>query len=403
MTGIQDIQNKYSPEMALIILVCRVYFKRAGIDEIDRYVADNRIDWGLFEQIITAHQVRPFIFKVLAEKTANIPADFLAGLRSNCYQIATGNLRKLEELVRLHKLFKARGIPNIPYKGVLLSRLLFNDYISRETSDIDFLIDKKYFSRAHAIILNEGYKPRFYNPDFEKQFLKSSHELLYRKNSPAGAIKIEMHWAATSNMMSIPLPDEYLLAGLQTIRLQGEDIDIFDLQRHLLILLVHHGVNDVWRTLRHSIDLAVFIEKYSDAIDWDTFITAAKKYKINHTTAIGMQITRQLFGIEIPGVYRKYNEAPGMILDNLLRFPAIKKRKLNFKSLRQQMFLRDSFMDKIGLLGAYIYAGITPNVRDMEAYRLPGGWFVLYYFMKPFRIFFKGNKKRPGPATTAIL
>ena len=122
MTGIQDIQNKYSPEMALIILVCRVYFKRAGIDEIDRYVADNRIDWGLFEQIITAHQVRPFIFKVLAEKTANIPAGFLTGLRSNCYQIATGNLRKLEELVRLHKLFKARGIPNIPNKGVLLSR-----------------------------------------------------------------------------------------------------------------------------------------------------------------------------------------------------------------------------------------------------------------------------------------
>lgn len=389
MMSLEEIRRKYTPEMALTILIFRVYFKRLAGNEIGQYISLNKIDWSLFEQIIAGHQVRPVVYKVLSVNSSGIPAPVLAQLRQNCLKIASGNLRNVEELVRLHKLLKVHGIPNVPYKGVILSQFLFNDYISRETTDIDFMIDRKYFPQAHKLLIDDGYNPRFYNPDFEQQFLNTSHEILYRKAGTSEQFKIELHWAATSKMMHIPLPNDYLFTSLQTIKLSGEDTDIFNLENHLLVLLVHHGVNDVWRSLRHCLDVAVFLEKFSSQIDWNRFQKATRKYKVHHTTQIGFLIARQLFGTEIPGIYNTDNRLPEGILNNILRFPALKKRKLNFENLSQQLFLRDSFTDKLALLGCYIAAGITPNVRDMEAYRLPKNRYLLYYFVKPYRLLFK--------------
>jgi hypothetical protein len=386
MIAINKIRDAYKPEMALVILLCRIYFERGTSSEIADFIATNKIDWLLFTEIITAHKLRPFLYKVLSASSDAIPNGVLTALRAQCLTITTGNMRRREEMSRLHTLLKARGIPNVPYKGVILSQALFDDFTSRETSDIDFMIHRRHFGDAHKLLIKEGYRPRFYNPGFEKQFLNTSHELLYRKKSPAGNIKIEIHWAATSQMMSIPLPTDYLFNGLQTLKLPGGETDVFNLQNHLLLLLIHHGVNDVWRSLRDSVDIAIYLERYSDAIDWPVFLKATNAFKISHTTKIGFLIAARLFGTAIPAVFNDKVALPAAIIDNLLNYPPIRKPKLNMENLRQQLFLRDSFKDKAVLLLAYLYAGITPNIRDMEAYPLPANRYLLYYIIKPFRI-----------------
>lgn len=389
MISIREIRDRYTPEMALAILICRVYFNTATSTEINDYVTSNRIDWNLFEQIITTHQVRPLIYKVLSANNACIDHIFIETLRKKCFRIATQNLHKLEELVHVNKLFKKYGIKSVPYKGVILGQALFGDFVSRETVDIDFLMDEVYFSIARKILVEEGYTTRYYNPDFEKQFLRTSHELQFSKVTSKGEIKIEIHWAVTNNMMNIPLPNADILCDLQTISLLGEDIDILNLENHLLVLLVHHGVNDIWRILKHTIDIGIFLEKYDSATDWNTFRDATIKYKIRHTTEIGFLIAHKLFGIAIPASYLTKATDHGKIIDNLLSFPSIKKRKLNLENLEQQLFLRDSFTDKLRMLLSYIRTGITPNVRDMEAFPVAKKWYILYYLIKPYRILFR--------------
>ena len=392
MISIRDISEKYTPEMALAILICRVYFKKASGTELQEFVTTHKIDWQLFERIITAHQVRPLIYKVLSAHNAAVDTVFLDRLRNNCFHIATGNLQNLEELTRLYQLFREGGIKNVPYKGVILSYFLFGDFISRETVDIDFLIDATDFSKAREILIKEGYTPRYYNPDFERQFLRSSHELQFKKTTSSGTVKIEIHWAATNIMMNIPMPNADIFNGLQTIKLPGGETTIFNLQNHLLVLLVHHGVNDVWRVLRHTLDIALFLDKYRSEIDWQAFHQATIKYKIRHTTEVGFLITEQLFGITPPAPYKSGTTLPEKIPGNILTFPAIKKLKLNTENLQQQLFLRDSFADKISLMLSYARTGITPNVRDMEAYPIAKKWYPLYYFIKPFRIIFGRSK-----------
>lgn len=379
--------------MALTILVCRVYLGKANGIELLDYVTNNAIDWQLFERIITAHQIRPLIYKTLSAHPSGIDPLFLEKLRKICFRIAKGNLQKLEELVRLNKLFSEHGVKNVPYKGVILSQFLFGDYISRETADIDFLTDAVYFSKAYDILAADGYKPRYYNPDFERQFLRTSHELLFSKTTPSGTMQVEIHWAATNQMMHIPLPNGHIFQNLDTINLLGRDTPILNLENHFLVLLVHHGVNDIWRTLRHSLDVSLFLEKYSSAIDWDTFREATSKYKIRHTTAAGFLVSHQLFGTSIPKPFIPDAGNADKLLQNLLRFPAIKKRKLNLENLRQQLFLRDSFTDKLRLLASYIQTGVSPNVRDMEAYPVSKKWYALYYFIKPYRILFNRHRQ----------
>jgi Uncharacterised nucleotidyltransferase len=386
MIAIPTIQEKYTPEMALTILVCRVFFNTASPNELKEYLAGNKIDWPCFEQIITSHQVRPLIYKVLAAHPSGVDTAFLETLRTNCYRIATGNLGKLEEVKRLSLLLSNGGVMVAPYKGVVLSQLLFDDFISRETVDIDLIIDPADFSKAYNILVADGYTPRYYDPAFEKQILRTSHELQFKK----GELKIEIHWAATNPMMNIPLPNADLQQDMGSLQVLGTDVKVFSLRSHLLLLLVHHGVNDVWRTLRHVLDICLFLQKHRNDIDWKDFHAATIKYKIRHTTEMGFLITQQLFGIVIPELYRGGN-TPGSIVNNLFTFPAIKKNKLTSENLSQQLFLRDSTSDKIKLLGAYISTAITPNIRDMEAYPLKRKWYGLYYFIKPFRILFRKN------------
>ncbi len=388
MIDIREIKERYTPEMALIILICRVYFGTAAPEEVDVYLEYSSIDWAFVERIITAHQIHPFVFKVLSVRQGRVDDAFMAALRNYCRSIAAGNLQKLTELTQAYKAMQVAGVQAVPYKGVLLSQILFGDYITRETADIDFLLRPETFTKAHAALTRLGFTSKYYNPDFEQQFLKTSHELLYRKETPSGPIKIELHWAATNHMMNIPLGNDDILSDLHAVQLPGGQVSALSLQNHLLVLLVHHGVNDVWRVLRHGLDIALFVHKMGAQVDWQSLQSATVRYKIRHTTEIGLALNHQLFGVPIPAPFLVSAPLPQKIVDNILIFPSLPKPKLALGNLRQQLFLRDSTLDKIRLLAEYIITGVTPNVRDMEAMPLPKALYPLYFIAKPFRLLF---------------
>ena len=396
MISLEKIEENYRPEMALTILILRVYFKRIKSGEIENYTLNRKINWKLFQEIIFTHQIHPVIYKVVSANESGFPVAILEKIRKKTIKVATGNLRYLEELVRLNKLLKEGGVSNIPYKGVILSWYIFKDFLSRVTSDIDFLIDKQSFAAAHKLLIDDGYEPKYYNPDFEQQILSSSHELMYKKAGPSGTYKIEIHWALTSKMMNVSLPNDFILNNPLSLLLMGENVAVLNIEKHLLAILVHHGINDAWRSLRHCQDIAALLDKYSTSIDWEEFHLATRKYRINHTTETGFRIAHELLGTEIPVIYNTKNGLNQNVLNNLLYFPALDKGKLNLENLKQQLFLRDSAGDRLKLLWCYLTSAFTPNVRDMEAFKVRKNRYFLYYFLKPCRILFNRrqvNKK----------
>lgn len=390
MIGTEQISSRYTPEMGLVILSGRVYFHTATAADLHQFVATHTINWPLFAHMIAAHQIRPFVYKVLSAHIEDIDGAFLETLRANCFKIAAGNMLKAEELVRIAGIFSDKGIKCLAYKGVVLSNYLFSDLISRETADIDLLLQPADFRAAMALLVQDGYEVRFYNPQFEEEFLKTSHELLFKKTTPRGTIKIELHWRVTAEMMNIPLPNDDMMSQTGTVTILGHGINVPGIKQHLLALMVHHGVNDVWRTLRHVLDLSLFAVHYGDIINDRSFVDAAGIYRIRHTTETGFRIARLLFGIPVPPVFQSAKgDLPEALINNLLEFPALPRNKLSFTNFRQQLYLRDTTGDRMRLTGAYILTGIRPNVRDMEAVSLGRKWYFLYYIIKPFRLLFR--------------
>jgi len=325
------------------------------------------------------------MYKVLTANQYAVDSDFLHRLKNNNMQLASGNMMRLHELKCLVEAFVAEGLTAVPYKGVFLSQLLYGDFITRETVDIDIIILKDQFVAAHQLLTRLGYASRYYNPDFKQHILNTSHELQYAKTTERGNVKVELHWAATSHMMDIPLDMGGMMGTLGAANLHGHSLPTFQVQDHLLLLLIHHGVNDVWRTLRHLMDIALLLKNHSGVLDMNLLQKQAHACRMEYSAAIGFNMVNELLGIPLPASFSLV-VIPGSIKDNLLQFPPLKKSKLNADSLKQQLLLRDSLPHRLRLLGKYLKVAIQPNIRDMEAFPLPKGLYYLYYILKPFRL-----------------
>lgn len=377
--------EKYKPEMVLLLALIRTLVHADNTATVWQE-GSRELYWADFLQIVQAHQLSGMLTTMKYAERSPVPTEVWDKIRTTAFENARKNLRNFGELTRLHELLNKAGIRNTPYKGVLLSKLLFDDFVSRECSDIDFLIHQADFALAHELLIADGYRNRYYNPDFRSQFLQSSHELMYRKTENKHVYKIEIHWRVTSRMLNIPVPTNYLLEKATPENVLGKEVLQLDLTSHLLVILVHHAINDSWRSIRQCADLAVFVNRYRDAIDWLDLAKQTKKYRLYYASCVGFQLVNELFGVETPSDFRSDKKLPEAILDNLLQYPQKGKDKLNIGSFRRQLMLRDSFADRVRLLAAYLHAGYTPNVRDMEALRLPKVFYFLYYFIKPVRI-----------------
>ena len=389
MISINDIQQRYTAEIALCVLACRICLGNASQSELRCFIENTEIHWTRFSEIIKALKLKPIVARVFTGVTDILPAPYADQLQKNTMVQSARLMHRTAEVIYIHNKLKDAGIENVPYKGVVLSQQLFGDNISRHSSDMDFLINPGDFARAKAILETEGYVADYYNPAYEKFILKTSHELVFRKRKGNILLNFELHWAITNKMLDIPITNKKVMSEKMACRIAGVEIETFSLQNHFLVILIHHGVNDIWRSIRHAMDVALFVQLHSKSIDWKKLCADAHKYKIHYTASTGIQLAHELFGTPVPVEFSEKPSGIGAILHNMLRYPPIEKGKLKTDNIKQQLALRDSTIDKLRVLWAYVLTGITPNIRDMEAVHLPELLYPLYYIIKPFRILVK--------------
>lgn len=384
MISIRNIVEKYTAEMALFVLLCRVAFRRTNAAEVVGFLSDYKIDWDVFSRIIATHQLRPIIYRVLSTVSEHIDPQFLSHLKQDTLKIASGNLVRLDEMLKIHSALVEAGIANIPYKGVLLSQFLYGDFVTRETGDIDIMIRAKDISRAYNVMSACGYKPAHsIDLAFVDRFIKTESELMFVKHLASRLVKVEIHWEVTHDMMDVRVSVEQLFINAKGQVLLGKPVQTLDVKDLLVILMTHHGVNDVWRTFRHVADIAAFLEKDETVLSAPQMSNRFVDVGLSKTSAIGVQLCYDLFGVGAASPIQSTREYRA-ILHELLNFSPLDRNKLSAGNIRRQFRLRDSFADKLRLALGYVKVAFTPNVRDVETVRLPRSLHFLYYFLKPF-------------------
>lgn len=387
MLPVIHIKNKYSAEATLLMLLTRSYFKKAEGNEPQQFIAANSIDWSLFYQLVRAHGIRPFVYNLLVSYSLPVDEKVLQRLRIESLDMAKSNFERLNELVRMQCLLAKNGIEAVCYKGVLLSERLFGDFITRETCDIDFLVRAADFSKIREVFLSDGYaSDYYYTPEYEDVMLRTGCEYMFYKQIGSTLIKIELHWVVINPMQDVPVKNEYFFENSVTEQMSGEHIKRLNIESELLAMLIHHGVNDIWRSLKHVLDLSALLYRYSETINPAQVFDTFANYKIARAAAAGFTLSSELFGVTLPQQKPVEQKAVDRMIEKLLRFPLLPKHKLYLANFRQQLMLRDNFTDKVVLCFKYLGAAVRPNIRDIEQAHLSRNWFFLYYLIKPFRI-----------------
>ncbi len=395
MIPINQIERQYGSSMAFVIATCRLYFNSCSVHELQGFIEERDIDWDTVYEIVVAHQIKPVVYTTLSKNKIELGASLMGKLKQDMLLIVSRNQQKVKQTVDLCNAFKDDDIVVYPYKGVFLSKLLYGDYVGREVNDIDLLIHKRDFLKAKEVLDERGFLSRYdcHREDFYEHMLKVDCEYKCAEQKEGYRNKVELHWSPTHSMFDVPVTNSGLFKRGKLAAVLGKEVDVLDDHDHVLLTLIHHGVNDVWRSLRHIIDWGRVLQNDNMAIEWSILNEKIRNARLQTTAGVGASICYELFGVNNNELIAKKGNI-NHTLTNLLSFPMLNKNKVSISNFNQQLQLRDSIVDRFRLILKYLIVFVQPSIRDIQTFNLPKKAYFLYYLLKPFRFVYSAMRPK---------
>ncbi len=177
--------------------------------------------------------------------------------------------------------FEKAGCRALVLKGQALSMQLYDRADLRMSSDIDFLVDPAMISKAHDILVENGYRPLYPVPIETLSFVNKDQSYF------SGKFMIELHWRLFDNMAFLPWSFDNLWYNRDFVRLmQSKEVPTLSRDEHIFYDNLH-GLRHGWQRLRWLIDLAIPFQNENDR---ENLFLLAKTYNfipaILHTSIL---------------------------------------------------------------------------------------------------------------------
>lgn len=382
MKGIEIIARDYSPEIAFAVLLLRFKLGKCTEQEFQDFLTNHKINLPFFLSLLETHQIESILFTTSFFKKFYTDDPLILKFKEKIMLRSKVNMIILDEIVALQKLFSTHNIEVIFYKGVLLSKLLFGDFTTRTTSDIDILIRAGDFLAIRKLLLNGGFEEMYYYPElYHQYYMEVNRESLFRKKCISGTfIFIEIQWAPLPEIYGLPYNNNYFFAKKSSEKILNEIIPIPALNEHMTLLFMHHGIADLWRNLKHIFDIAVMSDKYSDKLSWSDIESFIEQNKFVKNSIVGQNLCEILFGVNIPifntlEIGKKESE---LSLRSVLSFPILTKKKKSFSNVYRQLLLSDGINQKLKLFKGYIKLYLKPSMIDLKYHHFSPSFFPLF-------------------------
>ncbi len=390
--------TSYGPETELL---CHCARHEIDPERAKRIVAlqEQDLNWANLLQMAARHHILPLLYSNLTKITPNhIPKSIHSVLRDHYFANVVQNGQKTKELLKLLKVFQAHAIPVIPYKGAILSTILYGDPLLRHYSDLDLIIFKNNLVQVEELLVGHGYQIQW--PNEEKAWALKHHFHLPFKNE-GNKVNIEIHWGFTRPFWSFPIDLEQLWERIQPVALGGQTVPSFH-REDLLLLLCVHGAKDDWCRLKWISDIAELLRLNQD-LNWQAVIEQAKKLRSTRILYLGLLLAKDLLDGPLPAeIWEKVqSDSVALELGNQrlrylfteqpLKGEYRKKRSSYYSKLREKtkdkipVFLHFLLLDSLSAINP-ILSIFRPNAKDREMVDLPRSLSFLYYLVRPVRI-----------------
>jgi len=178
-----------------------------------------------------------------------------------------------------------------------------------------------------------------------------------------------------------------LMQNPQLLNISGKQLPAPSNEATCKIILTHHGLDDIWLSLKYYLDLAMIGYK-NEKMDWDNVFAFCKEYGFYNNTCIGLRNLELLLGIKIPVEVAAVNERlSDKILNIFLLHDKYKNKYLTKTLIRIKS--RDGYKWKTKMIWALIIRFFRPKDLDFKLFNLPRILYPLYYIIKPFRVIYR--------------
>jgi len=296
------------------------------------------------------------------------------------YQMADKNkieaMRQSREVVRLQRLFANAGIPSVPFKGVVLSKILYGESTLRVATDIDLLILRKDFENAARLLSENGWhslKDYVSTPKKTAAYEMKFHD--YDFISDEG-LRLELHFRVADCRQA-----EILTVGGATEMLSfyGADLPVYPPEL-LLLYLAYHGAHHGFMWMKWLADFDAHYHSGRVDLAKARVLAAEKKMSFIFEGAEGLMALAA-------GENSRHTVWGNELSTQMFKVMAFSngQKDAGFRSYRQYFA---SELDRRGLLtDAERRRRVTPSEKDFQKFHFSDRFFFLYYIIRgPYKL-----------------
>jgi hypothetical protein len=287
-----------SPELALLLECARPRLDEAAAERI-RALAAGPLDWELLHALAVEHGVFPLLSLHLRDVAGNIlPSDSLAKMSELSRSHSILCLSFVAELFHILEIFRAAGLPAVPYKGPVLAAQAYGDPAHRVFSDLDLILRHSDVARAAGLLAAQGYQSQIPLAAVSAGRVPGQFPFV----RPGSRVHVELHTERTLRYFPRRLHLEQMMLRLQSISVNGREVLTFSAEDTLSLLCVH-GSKHFWERLMWIADIAALLRR-PQGFNWQLCLAQAGLLGAQRMVHLGIWLAQNLLQASLPDTIR---------------------------------------------------------------------------------------------------
>jgi Uncharacterised nucleotidyltransferase len=300
----------FTPEDLIILSSIKLHPNSSELEQLNELIPLVQ-DWDYLIHTLIDRGIAPLFYTKLSllPNSSVIPETVKTKLQQAYYKTVSRSALLYEHFRKIAEAFVAQNIPVIGLKGIYLSEWLYQDIGLRQFSDIDLFVIEEDALTCISILTTMGYKKseaslsEFILSEFEKDTIHYPAMVL---NGVSIELHIKLHSKLEKYNLDVPeLWKNALPATINGVKVQA--LNTTDLLIHLCLHLdKHFKLGHVQFTCFN--DVTNLLEKYSDTLNWKTFIETCKLYNCEEVVFKYLVMVHTYMNASVPAdIIQKYS------------------------------------------------------------------------------------------------
>jgi Uncharacterised nucleotidyltransferase len=352
-------------------------------------------NWQDLLALAKHHGLLPIVYRPLRDQPAGVPDEWRHRLKMQHFANAFRNQLVQADVDEIAAALNTERIAVIVMKGAALSRTLYDHPGLRLLTDIDLLVDEGDVGRANARLQQIRFEP-IADRDADGRGPLCHMHFIYRRQPPR-SLPVELHWRLCEPYQPYFFDLNAVRAGARPLPGLPPNVSTMAPEHELAHLCVHldrHAVayrsllsrNDWFELLLlpqgHGrllwlYDIALYLQRRADLIDWDRFVDTARRWAIDTRVHATLELSRRCLGVGPPAeVLRALHRGAPRIVERIAHRVVLASRRAD-ASLPVGVATRPPWATRVSphvLRLAHTWISLFPPAAYLQArYATPAG------------------------------